>query len=105
MAPLLEDANQPDGYKEKIPKHVDVVYQDIAQKNQAEKFLKNCRLFLKSGGFALLAVKARSIDVSKQPKEIFRKVRQEIEKELTIIDERKLEPFEKDHIFFVCKKR
>jgi fibrillarin-like pre-rRNA processing protein len=105
MAPLLEDANQPDGYKEKIPKHVDVVYQDIAQKNQAEIFLKNCRLFLKSGGFALLAVKARSIDVSKQPKEIFRKVRQEIEKELTIIDERKLEPFEKDHIFFVCKKR
>jgi fibrillarin-like pre-rRNA processing protein len=105
MAPLLEDANQPDNYKEKITKNVDIIYQDIAQKNQSEIFLKNCRLFLKSNGFALLAVKARSVDVSKQPKEIFRKVRSEIEKELTIIDERKLEPFEKDHIFFVCKKR
>jgi fibrillarin-like pre-rRNA processing protein len=105
MAPLLEDANQPENYKERIPKHVDIVYQDIAQKNQSEIFLKNCRLFLKSGGFALLAVKARSIDVSKELRDIFRKVRQEIEKELVIIDERKLDPFEKDHIFFVCKKK
>lgn len=105
MAPMLEDANQPDKYKEKIPKNVDIVYQDIAQKNQADIFLKNCRLFLKKDGYALIAVKARSVDVTKQPKEIFKKVRAEIEKELTIIDERKLDPFEKDHIFFVCKKR
>lgn len=34
MAPLLEDANNPDSYKDKISKEVDVVYQDIAQKNQ-----------------------------------------------------------------------
>jgi fibrillarin-like pre-rRNA processing protein len=105
MAPLLEDAAQPDTYKEKVPKEFDIVYQDIAQRNQSDIFLKNCKLFLKKGGYGLLAVKARSIDVSKEPREIFKRVRQEIEKELTIIDERKLEPFEKDHIFFVCKKR
>ena len=105
MAPLLENASLPEKYKDKITKQVDVVYQDIAQKQQSEIFLKNCRLFLKKNGYALIAVKARSVDVTKKPKEIFKKVRQEIENELVIIDERKLDPFEKDHVFFVCKKK
>ena len=104
MAPLLEDANQPNKYKDKITK-VDVIYQDIAQRNQSEIFLKNCELYLKNGGYALLAVKARSVDVTKRPKEIFKQVRKEIEEKLTIIDERNLEPFEKDHIMYVCKKK
>jgi len=104
MAPMLEDANQPDKYKDNLPKDLDIIYQDIAQKNQTEIFLKNCRLFLKKGGYGLIAIKARSVDVSKMPKEVFQKARMEIEKEMIIIDERKLEPFEKDHIFFVCKK-
>lgn len=104
MAPMLEDANQPDKYKDKIIKEVDIIYQDVAQKNQTDIFLKNCRLFLKKGGYGLIAIKARSVDVSKLPKEVFKKARDEISKEMTIIDERRLEPFEKDHVFFVCKK-
>jgi len=105
MAPLLENANHPEKYKDKISNKVDVVYQDIAQKNQSQIFLKNCEMFLKKNGYALLAVKARSVDVSKKPSEIFKKVREELEKELIIIDERKLEPYEKDHMMFVCKKK
>jgi fibrillarin-like pre-rRNA processing protein len=104
MAPLLEDANQPLKYKDKITK-VDIVYQDIAQRNQSEIFLKNCDLYLKKEGYGLFAVKARSIDVSRNPKEIFKQVRKEIEKELIIIDERNLDPFEKDHVMFICKKK
>lgn len=105
MTPMLEDANRPEKYKDKVPKQVDVVYQDIAQKQQGDIFLKNCRLFLKNNGFGLIAVKARSIDVTKKPKEVFKLVREQIEKEMIIIDERKLDPFEKDHIMFVCKKK
>lgn len=104
MAPLLEDAFHPERYSGKIPQ-VDVVYQDIAQRNQAEIFLKNCAQFLKKGGYGLLAVKARSVDVAALPKDIFRDVQKKIEKELVIIDQRKLEPFEKDHMFFVCRKK
>ena len=105
MAPILADANQPDSYKENVPEEVDVVYQDIAQRNQAEIFLKNCRQFLKKGGYGLIAIKARSVDVTKKPSEIFKQVRDQISKELIIIDERKLDPFEMDHIFYVCKKK
>lgn len=103
IAPILADASKIDILKERISA-VDVLYQDVAQKNQVEIFLKNAGLFLKNGGYALLAVKARSMDVTKQPKQIFREVKEKLEKALTIIDYRELEPFQKDHCMFICKK-
>ncbi|MBN2458128.1 fibrillarin-like rRNA/tRNA 2'-O-methyltransferase [Candidatus Woesearchaeota archaeon] len=105
MAPLLEDANRPDDYKDKITPEVDVVFQDIAQRDQVKIFLKNVEQFLKKGGYALLCVKSRSIDVSKKPKDIFRKVRYELEQKITIVDSRDLGPYEKDHMIFICKKK
>jgi len=84
---------------------VDVLYQDVAQKNQVEIFLKNAGLFLRNGGYALLAVKARSMDVAKKPRIIFQEVRSLLEKHLTVVDYRELDPLEKDHCLFVCKKR
>ena len=104
IIPILADANQPQTYINKISE-VDFVYQDVAQRNQVEIFLKNCKMFLKKEGFGVLALKARSIDVTKKPKQIFRQVLEELEKEITVVDYRELEPFEKDHAFFVCKKR
>ena len=104
IAPILADANKADLLKERICA-VDVVYQDVAQKNQVEIFLKNVDLFLKNGGYALLAIKARSIDVTKNPKLIFKEVKEKLEKTLTIIDYRELQPFQKDHCMFICKKR
>ncbi|MBI2646977.1 fibrillarin-like rRNA/tRNA 2'-O-methyltransferase [Candidatus Woesearchaeota archaeon] len=103
IAPILADANNVWALKERICK-VDVVYQDIAQKNQVGIFLKNIELFLKEDGYALLAVKARSIDVTKQPKQIFKEVKQQLENCLKIIDYRELEPYQKDHCMFICKK-
>ncbi|MEM3374714.1 MAG: fibrillarin-like rRNA/tRNA 2'-O-methyltransferase [Candidatus Woesearchaeota archaeon] len=103
ITPILADANQPETYKHRITK-VDIVYMDVAQRNQAEIFLKNCDLFLKENGFALLAVKSRSIDITKKPKEIYSLIRQELEKKLNVVDYRTLDPFEADHAFFVCKK-
>ena len=104
IAPVLADANKTDILKGRISA-VDVVYQDVAQKNQVEIFLKNVALFLEDDGYALLAVKARSIDVTKQPKQIFKEAREKLEKVMTIIDHRELEPFQKDHCMFICKKK
>jgi len=102
VAPLLADANRPESFAGRVSQ-VDVVYQDIAQKNQLDIFLKNIHFFLKKGGYALLAVKARSIDVARKPKAIFNEIKQKLEKEVTIIDYRTLEPFELDHCMFICK--
>ena len=102
-APILTDASQ---IKNLLPRisQADVVYQDVAQKFQLEIFLKNADAFLKKGGYGILAVKSRSIDVIKKPKEIFKIVKTELEKHLTIIDYRELDPFQKDHAIFFCKK-
>jgi len=67
--------------------------------------LKNCDKFLKKGGFGLLAVKARSIDVTEKPKKLFNKVRGELEKAVTVVDYRELSPYEKDHCLYVIKKK
>ena len=103
ITPLLEDAFHPENYKENIVE-VDFLYQDIAQRNQAEIFIKNLQ-FLKKDGFAVLCIKARSIDVTKKPKQVFNQVRNYLEKYITIVDYRTLEPFERDHCVFVCKKK
>jgi fibrillarin-like pre-rRNA processing protein len=106
MAPILADANHPEEYKDLISPQVDVVFQDIAQRNQVGIFLKNCDAYLKRGGFGLLALKARSVDVTKRPREIFREVRILLEKSsMVVVDYRELEPFERDHAMFVCKKK
>ncbi|MBA3063817.1 fibrillarin-like rRNA/tRNA 2'-O-methyltransferase [Candidatus Woesearchaeota archaeon] len=104
IMPIMADANNTESF-EKYITMADVIFQDIAQKSQAEIFLKNCRKFLKSGGFPLLSVKARSIDVAKKPKKVFEEIRRKLENELTIVDYRTLEPLELDHCMFICKKK
>lgn len=102
IVPILADANQPEKYFSRIVQ-ADFMYQDIAQRNQAGIFIKNL-VFLKKDGFCILCIKARSIDMAKKPDILFREVRLEIEKFLTIVDYRELWPFQKDHCLFVCKK-
>ncbi|MFH1917168.1 MAG: fibrillarin-like rRNA/tRNA 2'-O-methyltransferase [Nanoarchaeota archaeon] len=102
IIPFLEDCNHPERYAPRIMA-AHMLYQDIAQRSQVQIFLKNLP-FLSKGGFGLLAIKARSIDVTRKPKEIFREVRCELEKTTTIVDYKELDPFEKDHALFVIKK-
>lgn len=104
IAPIMADANKPETYAHLISE-VDTVFMDIAQKQQAEIFIKNCKAFLKPGGFGLLAVKARSVDVARNPKDIFREIRVKLEREFAVVDYRELDPFEMDHAMFVVKKR
>lgn len=104
ISPILADAHFPEQYAHRIIQ-CDVVFQDIAQKDQAEIFLKNCKLFLKKGGFGLLSVKAKSIDVTKNPRQLFDMVKQKVEKDLVLVDQRNLEPFEQDHCLFVWKTK
>jgi fibrillarin-like pre-rRNA processing protein len=106
MAPLLADAMQPHSYAWRVT-GVDTIFQDIAQRSQVEIFLKNVELYLKPGGFGMLAVKARSIDVLKHPKDIFKDIKKQLDNTpgIVIVEYRELDPFEKDHAFFVVKKK
>lgn len=104
ILPIVADANQPASYYH-MAAAADIVYQDIAQRNQVEILAKNCSLFLKREGIAMIAIKARSIDAAEKPAKIFTDVKRQLEEYFRIIDYRNLEPMQKDHAFFVCRKK
>jgi fibrillarin-like pre-rRNA processing protein len=103
MVPMLADASKPSRYCSLVGK-VDVVYQDVAQPEQSEILLANARAFLRGGGHAMLALKAKSVDVTKESREIFREEMERLEKEFEILDVKVLEPYEHDHAMFLMRK-
>jgi len=97
IVPIFNDAFHPDRYITIVPK-VDLIYQDISQRNQAEIFNVNIEKYLKPEQKAIIMVKARSIDVSLPPKKAIQKVITHLEeKHVKIIDNINLAPYEKDH--------
>ncbi len=104
IAPILESATHPERLAKKVFA-VDMLFQDVAQKNQVDIFLKNAELFLKDKGLGLLSVKARSIDVARNPKNIFIEVRKQLEQKMIVVDARELAPFQKDHCMFAVRRK
>ncbi|MCX8184342.1 MAG: fibrillarin-like rRNA/tRNA 2'-O-methyltransferase [Sulfolobales archaeon] len=97
IVPILADARFPERYSLIVP-HVDVLYADIAQPEQASIVAANARMFLKGGGYLYLAIKARSIDVTREPDEIYVREIKNLEKNnFEILDVVHLDPFDKDH--------
>lgn len=103
MVPLFYDANHPCRYAALMEK-VDVIYQDVAQKNQAEILLKNCDLYLKDGGHILLAIKAKSIDSAKKTDAVIEGEIAKLKAGFKILEVVNLEPYEKDHSMVVAQK-
>ena len=104
MSPILADARLPERYSMLVQK-VEDIYCDIAQPEQARVLADNADLFLVDGGWIMLAIKAQSIDVTKEPSEIY-------EREINIMKARgfqvrevvHLEPYDKAHVMIVAKK-
>lgn len=95
MIPILGDATQPESFAFAVG-DVDVVYQDVAQKRQAEIFISNMEIFSAKKG--MLCIKARSEDVTSNPETVFRNSEKVLKEHGQKIDDRRsLEPFEKDH--------
>ncbi len=100
--PILANANHPEEYTD-IATISDFVFEDVSQKNQIEILVKNCKVFLKEEGIAMLSLKTRSIDIKKSPKEIHKETLEELKKHFESVTAINLEPYEKDHYFYVCK--
>ena len=98
MIPILEDANRPEEYAHMI-EGVEVVYQDIAQRNQMDIFVRNMAAFDAEHG--ILMLKSRSVDVNRNPKSVFAEVRKQlVAKQLKVRDMIDLERYAKDHAAF-----
>ncbi|MBA3045626.1 MAG: fibrillarin-like rRNA/tRNA 2'-O-methyltransferase [Candidatus Thermoplasmatota archaeon] len=103
IIPILEDANHPEIY-ERLVGQVEIMYQDISQRNQTEIFIRNSGM-LKPGGTGYLMVKARCIDVTASPTRTFEQCGMELESAgFKTVEMVKLDPYQKDHAAFVVRK-
>ena len=103
--PILENAFYPEKYKTLVGS-VDIVYQDLSQREQPQVFINNSRHFLKQGGYGVFMVKAKSIDMAEDPEKIYSAVIGELKMAgFKIIDEINLSPYSKDHLALVVQAR
>jgi len=102
IIPLLFDASRPWKYSGIVEK-VDLIYQDIAQKNQIGILEKNVEFFMKDKGEVLIMVKARSIDSTAEPEKVFESVLEHMSGKFSLLKHGSLEPYHKDHIFVHAK--
>jgi len=103
IIPILADARMIERYENTILEKVDVVYEDVASPDQIQIMIRNAQKFLKPQGFAMIAIKSQSIDVTKEPKETYKLCLSELEKHFEILDKVELEPYEKAHMFVVMR--
>lgn len=102
IIPILQDARQPQQYFSVYSK-VDVVYVDIAQPDQTDIAIKNCKMFLKDWGYIFLVIKTRSIDVTQAPKKIVENEINKLRGNFEIIQVIDLMPYDKDHAMVIAK--
>ena len=106
MLPIMGDARQPQDYAEMMGSgKVDVIYQDVAQPDQDEIFMKNSRMFLKKGGWGMIAIKSQSIDVSRQPKKVFEEFVARVGAEIDVGQQIDLAPYDLEHLFITGKRK
>ena len=103
ISPILADARLPESYSRMVEK-VNVIYCDVAQREQAKLLADNAEVFLTDHGWVMLAIKSQSIDVTKKPSEIY-------QREIDILSSRgffvdqviDLEPYDKAHAMVVAR--
>lgn len=100
LFPLLKDARRPETYAH-VVEPVDVIVQDVATRGQARVANAN-RRFLREDGRLLLAVKARSEDVTRDPTSVFEDVLAALEYE--VLATTRLEPRHADHLGVVARR-
>ncbi len=102
IVPILSDASKFERY-DSIYGKVNLVYCDISHPRQTEIAIQNSKYYLESDGTLLLCIKASSIDVTKDPEQVFKEEIKKIEKlDFKISQIIKLEPYDKDHVMIVA---
>jgi fibrillarin-like pre-rRNA processing protein len=105
MSPFLADARMPQKYAMFIPGRVNIIYCDVASSEQAKVLADNADMLLKPGGWVMQAVKSQSIDVTKDPEQIYRQEAHILENRGFRIDQVvDLEPYDKAHAMILAQR-
>lgn len=104
LFPLLKDARNPGWYAHVVENGLDAIVQDVATRGQARVAAENQR-FLADDGRLILAVKARSEDVTSSPDTVFGRVRAELEESYEVLESRRLDEYHLDHLGIIARPR
>ena len=105
IIPILADTRMPETYADKIFDKVDIVFENVASKDQTQIMIRNAEKFLKPDGYAMIAIKSQSIDVTKPPKQTYKEAIEQLTSYFEIIEKVELGPYEKDHMFVVMRRK
>lgn len=103
MFPIFKNASFVEEYAEDVGT-VDIIYQDLSARNQADLLLLNGGL-LRRGGHAYVAIKSQSISVSKHPREVYKEFFARVSRNFELLESFDLGPFDRMHMFAVFRKK
>ncbi len=104
VVPIMADAREPAAYAAQVGPPVDVLYQDVAQRDQWEIARRNADALLAPRGWVVLVCKARSVDVARPAEEIYDQVRGSMEASgYRVEEEVDLEPYDREHRVFMAR--
>lgn len=105
IIPIIEDARHPLKYRMLVTM-VDTIFADIAQPDQARIVALNAHYFLKTGGHAVISIKASCIDSTAAPEAVFRREVSKLQAEnFKPLEQLTLEPYERDHAVVISEYR
>lgn len=105
ISPIFEDARFPEKYRIFVQGKIEDIYCDIAQPEQAKILADNADVFLDGRGWIMLAIKAQSIDVTRNPSEVYKGEVRVLEKRGFRVEEIvNLEPYDKAHAMIVAER-
>ncbi len=103
VVPIIADARRPEAFPS-VYGNIDAIYCDIAQPDQTEIAIANCRTFLATGSFLFLVVKASSIDVSKEKAQVFEEQSKILKRMgFEVLQKIDLMPYDRNHAMLVSK--
>ena len=103
IVPIMADATRPEQYAPLV-EMVDLVYQDVAQPDQAMIAIRNSA-FLRADGKMILMLKTRSVDVRKEPEVVFQETMDALTLAGFVVQESLwLLPYHQDHAAIVATK-
>lgn len=103
IIPIIADASDPGQYAPFVS-NVDILYQDIAQRNQTDIAVRNLP-FLKEGGYLILMLKTRSISTPEDAAQVCKNAMSSLQEAgMENISETWIDEFHRGHVCIVCRK-
>ena len=105
IIPILADARYPDTYAKSIFSEIDLIYQDVAQPNQAEIAIANSSYYLKKNGLVMLAIKSQSIDSISKSEKIYNQEKNKlVNAGYEVVESIDIHRYAANHIVLMVKK-